>query len=104
MSTACVHILYTSNGMYFERLHIRLWAIASVHVKKEVYLCFKGLVHPKMKILSLITYPHIILNRKTHAFWCSCEHASKTDTEEKKLLNKFDILFSLRTKSILVAS
>ncbi len=104
----------------------------------------KGIVNPKMKILSLITHPHVVPNpldfhssskhklryflwnprafwpcidsnatemfkaqkgskdivKIVHVLWYSRECASKTDTEEKKSL----FLFSLRTKSILVAS
>ncbi len=44
---------------------------------------------------------------KNNAFifsWYCCECVSKSDMEEKKLLNKNVILFPLRRKSILVAS
>ncbi len=39
-----------------------------------------------------------------HALWYYCECASKTDREEKKLLNKVVIFIFFATKSILVAS
>jgi len=32
----------------------------------------KGLVHPKMKILSVFTHPHVVLN--PYVFICSAEH------------------------------
>ncbi len=42
------------------------------------------------------------MNKKdSHALWYSCERVSKTDKEDKKLLNQV-ILFSLRTKIILI--
>lgn len=35
----------------------------------------------------------LLCHQHAHALWCSREHVSETDTEEKRLLNKVDILF-----------
>jgi len=35
----------------------------------------KGLVHPKMKILSVFTHPHVVPN--LYAFICSAEHKGR---------------------------
>jgi len=35
----------------------------------------KGLVHPKMKILSLFTHPHVVPN--LYVFICSAEHKGR---------------------------
>jgi len=36
---------------------------------------FKGLVHPKMKILSVFTHPHAVPN--LYVFICSAEHKER---------------------------
>jgi len=38
-------------------------------------LHFKGLVHPKMKILSVFTHPHVVPN--LYVFICSAEHKGR---------------------------
>ncbi len=61
----------------------------------------KGIVHPKMKILSLITHPHVIPNnmpcvQRHHAGSRSCvmycrERTSTRETVEMKMWNKIVI-------------
>jgi len=36
---------------------------------------FKGLVHPKMKIMSVCTHPHVVPN--LYVFICSAEHKGR---------------------------
>jgi len=38
-------------------------------------LFVKGLVHPKMKILSVFTHPHVVPN--LYVFICSAEHKGR---------------------------
>jgi len=38
-------------------------------------ICFKGLVHPKIKILSVFTHPHVVPN--LYVFICSAEHKGR---------------------------
>ncbi len=69
----------------------------------SVTCAIKGIVHPKMKMMSLITHPHVIPNPKDlcsssehklryFEISYSREHTAKTDMEEKKLLNKVVVL------------
>jgi len=47
--------------------------------ERQVYnslkVMFKGLVHPKMKILSVFTHPHVVPN--PYVFICSAEHKGR---------------------------
>ncbi len=53
-----------------------------------------------------MTSEHRLLRQQhnTQAPWDSCEHTSKADTKEKKLLNKVVIFIFFSTKCILVDS
>ncbi len=63
-----------------------------------------------MKILSIITHPRVVNNNNNNnnnnatsaapltCVWYSSDRVSKTDTEEKNLLNKFVIFIFLLTK------
>jgi len=42
---------------------------------KSLFILFKGLVHPKMKILSVFTHPHFVPN--LYVFICFAEHKGR---------------------------
>ncbi len=84
---------------------------------------FKRIVQPKMKILSLITHPHVVPNRKTfvhlrntnaytkhicvaqltqNSIHCLLSVDTLQDVKETNCWIKSLFLFSLHTKSILV--
>jgi len=43
--------------------------------EKKKQLNIKGLVHPKMKFLSVFTHPHVV--PKLYVFICSAEHKGR---------------------------
>jgi len=43
--------------------------------KVAIWLIVKGLVYPKMKILSVFTHPHVVPN--LYVFFCSAEHKGR---------------------------
>jgi len=47
----------------------------SVLRAKQLQQCIKGLVHPKMKILSVFTHPHVVPNLSV--FICTAEHKGR---------------------------
>jgi len=55
-------------------------------------LILKGLVHPKMKILSVFTHPHVVPN--LYAFICSAEHKGRYLEE---CFNQTDLIPQLTT-------
>jgi len=50
-------------------------------------MIFKGLVHPKMKILSVFTHPHVVPN--LCVFICSAEHKGRY---MEKYFNQTDLI------------
>jgi len=44
-------------------------------INVNLTISFKGLLHPKMKILSVFTHPHVVSN--IYVFICSAEHKGR---------------------------
>jgi len=58
------------------------WTLSVLHnavhvntIKWEMQAQIKGLVHPKMKILSVFTHPQVVPN--LYVFICSAEHKGR---------------------------
>ncbi len=72
-SVLCLAFLtdYKQTGMYSQATYLVLIHVNNIYIKITLiqnvgfcmtFKCFKWLLHTKMKILSLITYPHVVPN------------------------------------------
>jgi len=71
-------------------------------VSEFIMIDFKGIVHPKMKILSLFTHPQVVPN--LYVFICSAEHKGRRIGSTWKYLEEqisIPIDFHSRKKYIL---
>jgi len=55
----------------------------NIYLINELYRCLKGIIHPKMNILALITHPHVVPNTKDshsmtfpviHCYWIQIQN------------------------------
>lgn len=68
LTTVCLAGNYAGKGFEFDSVKVGVWFKISVvmlvkcHTDTKGFLIPKGLVQPKIKILSSFTHPHIVSN------------------------------------------